>query len=715
MRSFVIAGTVLLACISLAFAQGWQWLNPLPQGNELDDLDYLGNNQLYSTGDYGTAIRSEDGGQTWTLANSGAALSPERTDFVSTTEGWGITTDYYYRLDENQRNSILHTTDGGLTWQIQYHDPLVRLWDVSFTSPLCGWVIGESTDWITPGIIILRTTNGGLTWSSQNRQEYAYDPHVFFLNDLQGWIACYNSVLRTSDGGTTWQSFASPNTFYHDFQFATSLIGWGSDYSHIYRTNDGGQTWTQQTLPGSNNWGVNSLAILDTAEIWAVVSNGKAFHSTNGGQSWTETVVDSNASFRKILFADATHGWICGWRGSVYQTSNGGLTWTRRTSNWMGDSQFGLAAVDFADAENGWIAGQDGYYQSAPILHTTDGGLHWNIQYWNTSQSFADIKAVSATNIWAVGTAVVHSTDGGLTWNTVDLGEYYHHKVVCPNDQVIWISSGGNRLHRSTDGGVTWDSHTTSVDFVDFTASDANNVWTANYYGCLTCLSYPAYHHSTDGGQTWTAQLDGAGDGGSVCFLDSLNGWAMTWPGLRRTTDGGANWITVNDTLWGYRIEFLDAMNGWVSGTHLFRTTDGGVTWQCFDPYVEDYSFDMDFTNMSHGWIISSNGALLSFDGSILDTPEPTPVTPATFALHPAYPNPFNSVTNLTFELPSASRAKVELFDISGRLVQTISDRQYTSGIHTISFDARDLPSGVYLTRVSAGTLSATQKLLLIR
>ena len=198
-------------------------------------------------------------------------------------------------------------------------------------------------------------------------------------------------------------------------------------------------------------------------------------------------------------------------------------------------------------------------------------------------------------------------------------------------------------------------------------------------------------------------------------FLDAMHGWALGWPHLLRTTDGGTTWIPIGtDTLWGASsIQFLDTMNGWVAGNEIAaHTTDGGATWQRYDPHT--YSNSMDFVDPAYGWV-QGGCSVLRFDGSIFSAPDAPPPAPSSFALLPAYPNPFNSVTNLTFELPSASRAKVELFDISGRLVQTISDRQYTAGVHTIQFDAGPLPSGLYFARASSGEFHAVQKLVLLK
>jgi len=98
---------------------------------------------------------------------------------------------------------------------------------------------------------------------------------------------------------------------------------------------------------------------------------------------------------------------------------------------------------------------------------------------------------------------------------------------------------------------------------------------------------------------------------------------------------------------------------------------------------------------------------------------------PVSFILRPAHPNPFNSGTVLSFELPVASVVKLEVFDIKGQRVGVgppwrIPTR-YPSGTHQIPFDGSDLPSGIYLARLTvedplgAGDFQQTQKLILLK
>jgi hypothetical protein len=79
------------------------------------------------------------------------------------------------------------------------------------------------------------------------------------------------------------------------------------------------------------------------------------------------------------------------------------------------------------------------------------------------------------------------------------------------------------------------------------------------------------------------------------------------------------------------------------------------------------------------------------------------------------YPNPFNPTTLISYFLPKVSYVTLKVYDIIGREVATLVDGRQSAGYHNITFNARDLPSGVYLYRIQADKFMETKKLLLLR
>jgi len=81
----------------------------------------------------------------------------------------------------------------------------------------------------------------------------------------------------------------------------------------------------------------------------------------------------------------------------------------------------------------------------------------------------------------------------------------------------------------------------------------------------------------------------------------------------------------------------------------------------------------------------------------------------------PAFPNPFNSATTVSFTLLHRARARLAVYDVLGREVRVLADEDYASGEHRFTFDASGLPSGIYFAHVQSGEFTATQKLLLLK
>jgi len=88
---------------------------------------------------------------------------------------------------------------------------------------------------------------------------------------------------------------------------------------------------------------------------------------------------------------------------------------------------------------------------------------------------------------------------------------------------------------------------------------------------------------------------------------------------------------------------------------------------------------------------------------------------PAKFNLSQNYPNPFNPVTIIEYSLPKSQKVNIKVYDVSGREVAELENSFRSAGIYKIQFDAKQLASGVYFYRLSAGKYSETKKLVLLK
>jgi hypothetical protein len=88
---------------------------------------------------------------------------------------------------------------------------------------------------------------------------------------------------------------------------------------------------------------------------------------------------------------------------------------------------------------------------------------------------------------------------------------------------------------------------------------------------------------------------------------------------------------------------------------------------------------------------------------------------PEYFTLYQNYPNPFNPTTNISYSIPTNSKVVIKIYTIAGREVETIENSVRSAGTYTITFDAKQLASGVYFYKLTANNHSATKKFVLMK
>ena len=87
----------------------------------------------------------------------------------------------------------------------------------------------------------------------------------------------------------------------------------------------------------------------------------------------------------------------------------------------------------------------------------------------------------------------------------------------------------------------------------------------------------------------------------------------------------------------------------------------------------------------------------------------------AGFGLSSAYPNPFNPTTSMNLSVAEAGNVTVQVYNLVGQVVSTLADEHMGVGSHSITWNASDLASGVYLVKAVSQDNVSVQKVMLVK
>jgi len=691
---------VLLLLIALApkwsdaqpFNYEWQWRNPLPQGNFLFAVYFVDEEYGWFVGEWGTIVHTADGGQSWQIQRSYSTARFLNVYFVDRQHGWIV----------GDGGILFRTEDGGMVWEnTSFGDESFR--GLSFISPEVGWISSMNGR-------IYRTDNGGGSWQVVLDRPDTGFPDLFFIDADHGWAVGRDGLIaRTVDGGRTWDFKESGATILLRIHFVDANHGWiAAVDSGLVVTEDGGDDWRLERVEllrqvagvfFSNDqegwvWG------MDQARKWVVL------HTADAGQNWEVQLEDARPL--DMSFGSPHDGWfVTGGARRVYKTTDGKV-WDRADSGWQGD----IEDITFINADTGWVAG-------STLHRTNDGGKTWIEQTPGNTHTLWPLQVLNANEIWTrelASTSLFHSTDGGMSWQVVPVTDGKQVFSFFFVDPMHGWACGSGYVVRTQDGGKTWEpagdfdlEPIVSLFFVDRSVG-----WAA---------SYISIYKTVDGGLNWELQWRDPSTGiDKIYFRDWQVGWAIGGATLLHTVDGGQNWqrqpVPGNRVVAFQDIEFLDSTRGFVvASSEFWRTEDGGLTWQA--SFLPTYGLSaVEMIDPNQGWVGGAWGRMLytNTGGFPTTVNSRRPVyKPRDFYLKQNYPNPFNSSTVVRYELQVASTVSVRVFNIQGELLREFNFGVQAPGEHFVLWDAKGLSSGVYLLQLRVGKEIQHRKALLIR
>ncbi len=180
-------------------------------------------------------------------------------------------------------------------------------------------------------------------------------------------------------------------------------------------------------------------------------------------------------------------------------------------------------------------------------------------------------------------------------------------------------------------------------------------------------------------------------------------------PGFYAVVDVGVNYSAV-DSL----ISCSDTLQENKYTTESWSRFTAALT-SAEDAMARNYSYTM---SAATGLSTAKDSLAAAIEGLVVISTAVTEAgdnLPKAFELNQNYPNPFNPSTAISYELSANSYVTLKVYDVLGREVATLVEARQNAGYHEATFDARNLSSGVYFYRLTAGTFSAVKKLVLVK
>lgn len=342
---FLLLLTTLLACKKDDPAQpcaealsGWQ-ITPVAYPDiQMQHAVFFPSERVgYTAGNYGSIMKTTDGGASWTVIHSGAFdtyttrlnlraifFTSEQTGFVA---GARKTCCYGDELDKGA--VLLKTADGGQSWQKRYFENVSNIHDLRFFNENEGLALfSVDIDSNTTERRLMRTADGGDSWTAVPLPVRSIDSYTFYASPstLTLLVTGENgeSLLATSaDKGRNWSLRNGPWSPCNRLYFIDDHTGFATCGSlffkeTVFETKDGGDTWTQAEHPmnvsslihfNTNTQGfvINPIYTYEKHgwESNAVLQSFEVFQTTDGGASWQKTELDKACDFTGLTYSPA--------------------------------------------------------------------------------------------------------------------------------------------------------------------------------------------------------------------------------------------------------------------------------------------------------------------------------------------------------------------------------------------------------------------------
>ena len=386
------------------------------------------------------------------------------------------------------------------------------------------------------------------------------------------------------------------------------------------------------------------------------------------------------------------------------------------TAQWVRTNEpFGGLVSSFATDGTNLFAGTSG-----GVFLSTNNGESWKVvnaglpKYPYNDDVFA--IAISGINLFAgiYGNGVFLSTDNGKNWTgtgTGSTGSYVQAFGV--NGSNLFVSTTDSGVFRTSDNGTSWKAVNTGLPglwVMAFAVSDTNlfaGTWGGGVY------------LSTNNGVNWKGVNNGLG---GIVFSLAVNGtnlFAGIDGGVVLSTDNGANWIAAGSDWAGIQVRsFAFSGTNLFAGTEsaeVFLSTNNGTNWQAVStglPNNAVRSLAVSGTNLFAG---TGSSGIWKRPLSEMISANAVEDLPKTKSSIESFPNPFSQSTSIKFSSDKPGFTQVSIHKLLGTEVARLFMGELDAGEHSLTWDARGMPQGMYICIIRASGRTEELPVMLVK
>ncbi len=690
-----LVGIALLCALCSTAVQAQEQWEPVPgiYGGSVNCLHFLDESTFLAGTVYGGIYRSDDAGATW------------RYDALA--------------------GNIVHTI----------HDP-------GDGSLLAGYMKG-----------IARSTDDGQTWEFPELGATGFIQSIIVDGQGRVFAGGHHGIYRSTDHGERWEQVYVNEGSAQVLSFMRNgaTLYAGSNRSGVLSSSDAGENWTPvDTLFDGGR--IRAMCRVDRTlivnvwydGIYVSVDNGISWSVRNGGLDrprCNELHVCSNGDILASMYD-----------GTVYRSTDIGESWTL-----MGELPGQIEALTMRYAPDGsLLCGHVG----TGVARSTDDGMHWTASATGMANQRVDdllVDREGSVHLTPFFWPWLKSTDGGDSWTDVDNTPRSGKLIDIGDDGTLYCSREYVGFFVSTDGGANWEKVSDGLDArPQFRALGV----AANGHAFVVLRDNTAYH-LLPGSDTWQVVTGTLADTRIRCFLRTPGFFFIGAQdgGLFRSADNGHSWTKCENGLPPSGIMALQAHAGLLyagSFGNVFRSSDDGDSWEDVGDETEAVVTSIAarddgtlyISTTARGVLVMHEGrgeweefneglprefvdemaidaagmmyARVSWNGVYRRTVPTVGVRrsasiPSTCFLHQNYPNPFSPATTICCTLARPMTISLIVTDALGREVMRLADqRRMPAGTHSLRFDAKGIPPGVYFYRLETEEAPLVRKMVIM-